>query len=195
MHKQMPGLAGGYALHPPSRGSVGMLFYYLMNTPTHIVSGIWLAQIILHRWPAESSSRRIALGLACIAGGAVLHLAFDLLPHFAWIVYLPGFENLPFHWLIREGLATLIVAVPCLFFARANWPYVVLGMLGAIYPDVEKVAAVDFCIPDRFIMFRGHSLQLSSHDGGISHGLLILGELGLIMAMMAWTYAVARPRR
>ena len=115
----------------------------------------------------------------------MLHLAFDLLPHFAWIVYLPGFEDLPFHWLIREGLASMIVAMPCLFFARAYWPYVVLGMLGAIYPDVEKVAAVDFRIPDRFIMLKGHSLQLSSHDGGISPGLLILGELGLIMAMMA----------
>lgn len=122
----------------------------------------------------------------------MLHLALDLLPHFAWIVYLPGFEKLPFHWLIREGLLAVVVAVPCLFFIRANWPYAVLGMLGAIYPDVEKVAAVDFRITDRLIMLKDHSLQLSSHDGGLSHGLLIGGELALIGLLMWGTIALAR---
>lgn len=125
----------------------------------------------------------------------MLHLALDFLPHFAWIVYLPGFEKFPFHWLIREGLLAMVAAVPCLFFVRADWPYAVLGMLGAIYPDVEKVAAVDFRIPDHFIIFKGHSLQLSSHDGGLSHGLLIVGELAMIAVMMVWTYTLSRSRR
>lgn len=125
----------------------------------------------------------------------MLHLALDFLPHFAWIVYLPGFENLPFHWLIKEGLLAAVMAIPCLFFARANWPYAILGMLGAIYPDVEKVAAVDLHIPQSWIIFKGHSLQLSSNDGGLPHGILIAVELGLIALMMLWTYALSRRRR
>ena len=166
-----------------------------MNTPTHIVSGICLAQIICCRWGTGSALRRGLTGFACFTVGMFLHLCLDHMPHYAWIVYLPGFEKLPFHWLMKEGLATLIVATPCMFIARKNWPYAILGVVGAIYPDMEKVAAIDFHAPERFIIFKSHSLQLSSHDGGISHGLLIATELGLIAGMMLWIYASARASR
>jgi hypothetical protein len=159
-----------------------------MNTPTHIVSGIWLAQVILHRWPAVPASRRVALGFACFAGGVLLHLGLDLLPHFAWIVYLPGFENVPFHWLIKEGLLAAAAAIPCLLLARAHWPYALLGMLGAILPDAEKVAAVDFQVPQRWILFKRHSLQLSGNDGGLPHAVLVGFEIALIGALLFWTY-------
>ncbi|TFG50773.1 MAG: hypothetical protein E4H40_00585 [Candidatus Brocadiia bacterium] len=173
-----------------------MVTYHPMNTLTHIVSGIWFAQVILHRWRAVSVStfRRVALGFVCFAGGIALHLLLDGLPHFAWIVYLPGFERLPYHWLIKEGLLAVAVAVPCLIFARKNWPYAILGMFGSIYPDVEKVVAVDFHISARYIIFKGHSLQLSVYDGGLSHGLLIVGELGLIAVIIMWTYLWRDPK-
>jgi len=91
-------------------------------------------------------------------------------------------QTIPFHWLIREAIFGLAVALPALYLAGRAWPFVALGMLGAIYPDVEKVLSVDFHIPDQFILFAWHSTELSSRTGGLPRPLLIGSECVLIAA-------------
>lgn len=120
----------------------------------------------------------------CLGVGIASHVLLDLVPHYAWIVYLPGYEHVPFHWLIREGMVAAIVALPALFFARRFWPYALAGMVGSVYPDIEKVASVDFNLPETFILFRWHSTQLSCHDGGLPHWALITAELLLNVGLL-----------
>ena len=144
-----------------------------MNTPTHIACGACFAQVLtltLHgRRPTTVQCGLLALGSVVL--GIVSHLLLDLLPHYAWVVYLDWFKPLPFHWLIREGVFGLAVAIPAFIFAGRSWPYVALGMIGGIHPDVEKVLSVDFHVPDSLILFGWHSTSLSNEC------LLIVGFL------------------
>lgn len=130
-------------------------------------------------------TRRFLPWLVCFGTGIASHLLLDLLPHYAWIVYLPGYEHLPFHWLIREGIVAGIVALPALYFTRRMWPYAIAGMIGGLYPDIEKVAYGDLNLPRAFVAFPWHSTQLSSRDGGFPHGALACAEVLLLLLTLA----------
>ena len=160
-----------------------------MNTPTHITCGACLAQALtltLHgRRPTAVQCGLLAFGSFVV--GIVSHLLLDLLPHYAWVVYLDWFKPLPFHWLIREGVFSLAVAIPAFLLSGKSWPYVALGLLGGIYPDVEKVLSVDFHMPQQFILFDWHSAYLSNRTAGIPKAVLIgmecLMVAGFLLAM------------
>lgn len=166
-----------------------------VNTPTHLAAGAMLAQFLINNRKDQSIRGRIVCGFACLMLGVASHLLLDLFPHYAWIVYLPGFEDLPFHWLIHEGVLGLLVSLPLLYFTRARWGSVTLGMVGAVYPDVEKVACVDLGMPSWMALFRWHSLTLSDRDGGLPLYVLIVAELALIAGLMLGTLAATQKRR
>lgn len=120
------------------------------------------------------------MAAGAFALGLLSHLLLDLLPHYAWIVHLDWFKPLPFFWLIQEAAFGLMVAVPAFLFAGRAWPYAAFGMLGGIYPDVEKVLFFGLHLPDRYILFGWHSEYLSSRTDGLPHPLLIGLECVLI---------------
>lgn len=157
-----------------------------MNTPTHIVCGAFLAQALLHTGSFDQAGRArpIASATGAVALGMLSHLFLDFLPHYAWIVYLDWFKPPPFHWLIREAVFGLAVAIQSLIIAGKAWPFIAFGMLGAAYPDLEKVLVFHFHLPDAFTLFGWHSAYLSSRTGGISIPLLIGFECLIIGAVM-----------
>ena len=132
----------------------------------------------------DTSARVATITAAVLLLGALSHLLLDLLPHYAWIVYLDWFKPIPYHWLIREAVFGLAVAVPALLMAGKAWPFVVLGMIGGMYPDVEKVLSVDFHVPDQFILFGWHSNFLSNRTLGLPIPVLIGLELVLITGFL-----------
>ena len=89
----------------------------------------------------------------------------------------------------------IIVALPLIYFARDHWGYTVLGMIGAMYPDIEKVAYIDFGMPGRLVLFRWHSMALSDRDGGLPSGRLILIECALIAGLIIGTLWLTKDRR
>jgi len=139
------------------------------------------------------------LAVGCVSVGVLSHLLLDLLPHCAWIVYLDWFRSLPYHWLLREGVFGLAVAVPALLFAGKARPFVLLGIAGGVYPDIEKVLALDLHVPDAFILFEWHSKYLSSRTAGLPKPVLIIAEcmliLGFLAAMWRMGQKTARPDR
>lgn len=165
-----------------------------MNTPTHIVCGACLAQALalsLSR-ARHSKVHILAVAAGALCAGILSHLLVDLLPHYNWIVYLPWATGLPFHWLIREAVFSLAVAIPAFILARGLRPYVAIGMLGAIYPDVEKVLSFDFHVPDRFILFDWHSTRFSNRTAGLPNAILIGIECLLIAASLLAMWRMRR---
>ena len=126
----------------------------------------------------------MAVAACAFTLGILSHLFLYLLPHYAWIVYLDWFKPLPFFWLIQEAAFGLMIAVPAFIFAGRTWPYMAFGMLGGIYPDVEKVLFFGFHLPDRYIFFDWHSKYLSSRTAGLPHLVLIGLECALIGALL-----------
>lgn len=164
-----------------------------MNTPTHLAAGAMAAQLALVG--GGNRCRRSVMLAGCFFFGVATHLLLDLVPHYAWIVYLPSFEGLPFHWLIREAVLGLAVALPLVYCLRARWGCVVLGMAGAVYPDLEKVAYVDAGLPDWAVLFRWHSMALSNRTGSLPSWALILLECVLILAMTLCATKMAQQRK
>lgn len=161
-----------------------------MNIPTHIVCGAFLAQTLVRicSFDRMGRARPFVLAAGAMALGMLSHILLDFLPHYAWIVYLDWFRPLPYHWLIREAVLGFAVAIPSLMVAGKAWPFVAAGMLGAGYPDLEKVLVFDLHLPDAYILFGWHSSHLSSRTGGfpipilIGFECLILG--GFIFALV-----------
>lgn len=141
---------------------------------------------------------RVRTGLVvagALLAGILSHLLLDLLPHYAWVVHLDWFKPLPFHWLLREAALGLLIAAAALAIGRRSWPYVALGMLGGIYPDVEKVLSVDFDVPGWLILFEWHSASLSSRTAGLPKPILIALEFVLIATFLLFMWrASARVR-
>jgi hypothetical protein len=165
-----------------------------MNTPTHLACGACLAYALAcTASKSPQTPGRIGLvAFGVVSVGVVSHLLLDLLPHYAWVVYLGWFKPLPFHWLIREGVFGLAVVITALILSGKSWPYVALGMFGGIYPDVEKVLAVDFHMPERFILFDWHSTYLSNRTGGFPKGALIGFECLLIAVFLLTMWRMKR---
>ena len=164
-----------------------------MNTPTHIAAGALFAQLMIN-WLKLRSKPSPIWGCYCLGWGIASHLLLDLVPHYAWVVYLPGIENFPFHWLIKEAALGLLVAVPLVYITRERWGCIVLGMIGAIYPDIEKVLYLDFGIPDTLVLFGWHSTSLSSLSGTFSTDALIVIELALVVGLLIATSRLVHNR-
>ena len=159
-----------------------------MNIPTHIAFGACLAQWVASGGKCNTAGEKVFIGIGVVVIGMLSHLALDLLPHYAWIVYLDWFKKLPYHWLIRESLFGLVIVIFALYFADRAWPFVVLGITGAMYPDIEKILCVDFGLPESLVIFDWHSSALSSRTGGLPKALLITAECMLvgIFLLMMW---------
>jgi hypothetical protein len=156
-----------------------------MNTPTHIACGACLAYVVTATAGRNGNTVKAAtLAVATLLLGITSHLLLDMLPHYAWIVYLDWFNPLPYHWLMREAVFGLAVAVPSFLLAGKAWPFVVLGMGGAVCPDVEKVLAVDLHLPRRFILFDWHSTYLTNRTAGLPKSFLFLMECCLVAAFL-----------
>lgn len=163
-----------------------------MNAPTHVLSGIALGVLAARFVPQTIPARTLLAAAAVCVGAALLHVGMDLQPHYNWIVYLHAFESLPYHWLVREAVCTLVVFIPALYLARRAVVPALAGVFGSVYPDIEKVAAVDFGF--RHALFPGHSLELSTHDYGLPRSVLIASDFLLIATFFSivWKFA---PRR
>jgi hypothetical protein len=167
-----------------------------MNTPTHLAAGALVAQAALATTTGISNrwAKQIVMP-ATFVGAVFAHLALDEIPHYNWIVYLTWFHSLPFHWLIREAVFALPVVLIALYCGRDRWVLTCFALLGSMYPDLEKVAFVDFHIPKSLVIFRAHSLQLSGHTAGLPQWLLITLELSVLAVLIAGGVAIYRHRR
>ena len=168
-----------------------------MNSPTHIACGACLAHLIASATRGKRISKgRTALVVgAVIAAGVLSHLALDLVPHYAWIVYLDWFKPMPYHWLVREALFGLAVGAVALWLADGERPWVMLGMVAGMYPDVEKVLFFNHGLADTFILFDWHSRYLSNRTGGLPKPVLIAMECVLIAACLFTMWRVGRRAR
>lgn len=84
------------------------------------------------------------------------------------------------------------MAIPVFIFAGRAWPYVALGVIGAVYPDAEKVLSVDFHLADRFILFNWHSGYLSNRTAGLPESVLIGLECLLIASFLLAMWRMKR---
>jgi len=157
-----------------------------MNTPTHIACGACIAHIIAHasRDACVTRSKTAFIAIGVFAASVLSHLALDLLPHYAWIVYLDWFKTMPYHWLIREAVFGLAIALPALMIAGKARPFIVVGMVGGMYPDLEKVLCVDHGLTQPFILFDWHSRYLSNRTAGLPKPLLVIMECCIIAACL-----------
>ncbi|MBI3985337.1 MAG: hypothetical protein HY343_00305 [Lentisphaerae bacterium] len=153
-----------------------------MNTPAHIACGACLALALatVSRGTQQERPRVALLAAGSVVLGILSHLLLDLLPHYAWIVHLDWFKPAPFHWLLREAVFGVAVAVPALLLSGRAWPYAALGIFGAVYPDVEKVLSLDFHWPQALVFFGWHSNFVSNRTAGLPPPLLIAFECLLI---------------
>ena len=168
-----------------------------MNAPAHIACGACLAFAIARaaRGRRGSPGGTALVAGAVVAAGVVSHLVLDLLPHYAWIVYLDWFKPMPNHWLVREAVFGLAAGAGALWLADGERPWVMLGMVADMYPDVEKVLFFNRGVADAFILFDWHSKYLSNRTGGLPKPVLIAFECSLIAACLFTIWRVGRGAR
>jgi hypothetical protein len=136
--------------------------------------------------------RRCLVALGAVVVGVISHLLLDFLPHYAWIVYLDWFNSYPYRWLIREAACGAVVAIPILMISGRMRPYVLCGMFGGLYPDIEKVLSLTFQVPDSLILFDWHSTKLSARTWGLPISILITLECLMTLACLAIMWSLSR---
>jgi hypothetical protein len=137
----------------------------------------------------------VSCGAVAFAVGMASHLFLDALPHNNWIVHLNWFPGVPFHWLLCEALCALPLMIFGAYVGRDHLVLLGAGVFGAMYPDFEKVAYIDFHIPQALVLFSSHSLKLSSHHGNWPLWKTVALESGLVLLMLTATVLLARRRR
>jgi len=129
---------------------------------------------------------------AAVALGAASHLALDAVPHFGFLPHLFVWTWMPHAWLVRPLVGGLITFLALVLKGGSNWPLVVAACVGAVYPDVEKIAHSELGVP--FVLFRGHAEVVTTYTAGLPPKLLAASEIALA-ALFAALYARLATRR
>lgn len=168
-----------------------------MNVPTHIACGALIGYAVAQvRSRCSNQARRdrpARLFAAIFVLGVASHLLLDLIPHYAWIVDRDWFISAASHWVIRATILSLLVGLPAIWITGRAWPCAVAGILGAMYPDIEKVAYFNFGATDPLILFDWHSKHLTSNPPGVPAWVLMGAEWILVVAILA-AMAIMRRR-
>ena len=145
------------------------------------------------RLPALSArTRQLLTALIAVLGGVLSHLLLDIAPHYAWIVYLDWFKGVPYAWLLQEALFGGALAIIILAVCGKARSFVLLGIFGAIYPDIEKVLVFDFHAPDWMVLLDRHSRYLTNNTYGWPVWALIGLEVSLTVASLAGIVVMKR---
>ncbi|MCG3149036.1 MAG: hypothetical protein PCFJNLEI_02488 [Verrucomicrobiae bacterium] len=157
------------------------------------MSGVVAAQAMLllrDRFPQRWMTG--VCGVAAFGAGVAAHLALDAVPHNNWTLAQNWFPGVAYAWLANAA----VVATPFLIFGlvieRRHWVILLLGVLGGLYPDIEKLGYIDFNLPQAFVLFPSHSLKVSSHDGGWSLWECVLVEASILISLLGVAVALAR---
>jgi len=154
-----------------------------LTEPTHIAAGALVGCVVAastRKWCCASVPRQIAVLTAVAVLAILAHVLMDLIPHYNWVANGSLFLGVHNGWYYREAVALLPVATILLALGRRHLLAMSVGMVAALYPDLEKVAYLAFNIPDRFVVFGWHSHALSSNNVGVPCWLLsILDMLAL----------------
>jgi hypothetical protein len=119
------------------------------------------------------------------------------MPHYDWLFYVKIFSPLPFWWLLPQILVSFPALLITFYYARDSWIIAVVSVLGGIYPDIEKLAYVDFHLPQYFVLFRNHSCALSQWTPWeLEHKtFLIVFEVCLFLVLLVGICWAARCRK
>ncbi len=173
-----------------------------MDLPVHIATGALIGNIALYadskfRQQPPSTWHRVELGTACFLLGVLSHLFEDAVPHYDWLFYVRLFHPLPYWWLIPQAIGSLLVLLIVFHVARDHRIITIVAIIGGIYPDLEKLAYLDFHLPQSLVIFRKHSCYLSQWTPWeLEHKtFLIVFEVFLLIALLVGNAWVALKRR
>ncbi len=164
---------------------------YFMNAPTHFVASTVLTFGFLKIFSFRTSLNRKRLawcGLLSVLASVGAHLLLDIAPHYAWIYYLDKITSWEQDWMVRESIFSLMVVLPCLYWAAPYRGLLCLVMLAGIYPDIEKVLKLNYYLMADEVLFPVHSHMGSSNDYGWWKPGLIAAELILVGVLMVLAY-------
>ena len=171
-----------------------------MDLPVHVAAGALAGNVLLYihakfrprlDWDAEM----VKLGAAGLLYGVILHLLLDALPYYDWLFYIHIFKPLPYYWMFPQVLTTLPVLAAIFQLNRDARLVTSLSILGGVYPDIEKLAYIDWHLPKSLVLFPFHSCRLSGSAWESSHkSFLILWEIGIFALIMLGLYWCAGQR-
>jgi hypothetical protein len=163
-----------------------------MNSPTHLIAGAVTAQVVMAAiGPRASRPVQVAAGIGAFGLAMLSHLLLDAIPHYNWIVYVDWLHRVPFAWLLREAIFSLPVILLAVYCGRDHPVINFFGLFGGMYPDLEKVAYLDFHLPQRFVLFPWHSLRCTPFDGRHAQSTYIAQEMAIFLVLAAATYGLS----
>jgi hypothetical protein len=160
-----------------------------MNTPTHILSGVMLGQVVLavievrSGRPASWRIKAIA-ATAVFAVASLLHLGLDAIPHWFWVGHVGAPLGVRFEWFFRAAVAGALTLIPIAIYCRRDWFFSLVCGAGGLFPDLEKAAYFMQLWPARLVIFPSHGTYISNHTGGLPFWMLVSMELLLIAVMI-----------
>jgi hypothetical protein len=172
-----------------------------MDLPVHLAAGACIGSAVLyveHKTHHPVSPRRdIKIGLIVFVISVLSHLLLDAVPHYDWLFYVTIFKPLPYYWLLPQVIMALPVILLALTLTRDRPVIVVASLAGAVYPDVEKLAYLDFGLPKALVLFPHHSCSLSQWTPWeLAHkDFLIILEMAVMTVCLVGVYRFTLKRR
>ncbi|MBD3307839.1 hypothetical protein GF339_15510 [candidate division KSB3 bacterium] len=172
-----------------------------MNVPVHLASGVLIGNVVLYTQnlsrPQSSRSRNTAKPtLAGFLLGIPLHILLDAFPHYNWLFSVEIFAPLPYYQIFPPLLASLPILLLAYHFAGDARLIMLSAVIGAMYPDVEKLAYLHQHLPRSLVLFRSHSCCHSHWTPWEQEytAVVVGGEIVLLLLLIAGSSWIARKR-
>jgi len=160
----------------------------------HVLAGGLVAEGLRRiRWPGRATASKVAVGLGLTGAffaGALSHLALDRLPHFGFLPHVLVWSSIPHAWLVRPVVGGMLALAFVMHEARTRPWLPAAASLGAIYPDVEKIAHTELGVP--WVLFRAHAEVTATYTGGYPPKVLAAFEIAAAIAMAVAYARLAR---
>ncbi len=115
---------------------------------------------------------------------AFLHIFIDSLPHIDFLYQIKiTFLN---KWWLKQGVFALAYLAILAFSQSKRFILVKLSaILGGIYPAMEKLLYFENILPERWVVFKSHSLHLSQQPGYYLCLVYIVFEISVAAGALA----------
>lgn len=117
----------------------------------------------------------------------------DSLPHFGFLSFVDLWVQLPYAWIVRPAVAGLLAAAFVLHRARGHRWLAVVALVGAAYPDLEKLAFFVWGWPH--LLYPDHAHVASTYTAGLDPRALTLAQIALGGVAAVALEALSRRRR
>ncbi len=129
--------------------------------------------------------------LLLFLSGAVFHILVDLLPHFDFL-YRVSVPLVTKWWMKQLSVAALYFCAMFFITKKSYRTMKLFAIAGGLYPLFEKFLYFVVQLPERYVIFKKHSMHLAQTPSPLFCGIFVIFEISMAFGALGIAFYLKR---